>query len=81
MQRNRIVRRYAVSARPRMDERVLPQWTAPPLGANASASFLSGDAEPALSLRRLMSEGGVTAVGSDEPVVGSSEVRTGGSEP
>lgn len=25
--------------------------------------------------RRLMSEGGVTAVGSDEPVVGSSEVR------
>lgn len=25
--------------------------------------------------RRLMSEGGVTAVGSDEPVIGSSEVR------
>jgi transposase len=25
--------------------------------------------------RRLMSEGGVTAVGSDEPVVGNSEVR------
>jgi transposase-like protein len=28
--------------------------------------------------RRLMSEGGATAVGSDEPVVGSSEVRNRG---
>ena len=32
-------------------------------------------AELAYRWRRLMSEGGAAAVGSDEPVVGSSEVR------
>jgi transposase len=34
-----------------------------------------GSAEAGLRWRRLMSEGGVTAVGSDEAVVGNSEVR------